>query len=397
MPERMNRLLIVDDEPRFCAFVEKVAAKLGFETYRLTDSLRFMEVVTQVCPSVLMLDLKMPGCDGVQLLQQLKDARCAARIILVSGMDQRTLQTAERLGRSHGLEISGVLQKPVKLADLRDLLQTAASSSRLRYTSQELESAIREGELVVHYQPKATYGNGHWTIDGAEALVRWQHSTDGLVMPGSFLPLAEESGLIGPITDQVLRTTIQQIAEWLSQGLELNIAVNLSARLIEDLSFPDRVRELLKGHAIPGSSLTLELTESAAMSDPSKAMDIFVRLRISDVGLAIDDFGTGYSSLKQLYELPFDELKIDRTFVAELPDNEEARAIVRATVEMAHALNMTVCAEGVETRGALKYLESVGCDKAQGFLFSQAVSGQEFERLIGRWASDTSYTATGCA
>jgi EAL domain-containing protein (putative c-di-GMP-specific phosphodiesterase class I) len=138
-------------------------------------------------------------------------------------------------------------------------------------------------------------------------------------------------------------------------------------------------------HDVPGSRLTLELTESAAMADPTKAMDIFLRLRVADLGLAIDDFGTGFSSLKQLYELPFDELKIDRAFVQDLPGDDEARAIVRATIDMGHALGMRVCAEGVETVGALEYLESINCDRAQGVLIGRPASASELERLVGPW------------
>jgi EAL domain-containing protein (putative c-di-GMP-specific phosphodiesterase class I) len=131
--------------------------------------------------------------------------------------------------------------------------------------------------------------------------------------------------------------------------------------------------------------LGIELTESTAMADATKAMDIFLRLCVNDISLSIDDFGTGFSSLQQLYQLPFDELKIDRMFVRGLPDDEEARAIVRATVDMAHALNMKVCAEGVETRQALDYLESVNCDRAQGYLISPAVAAEKFETFLGTW------------
>ena len=377
--------MIIDDEPKFCAFAEKAAAQLGFETRCVTDSARVFDELETFSPTVVMLDLKMPGYDGIQLLSGLKGRGCKARVIVVSGMDQRTLNTTEKLAQSHGLAIVGALQKPIRLGDLRAALRSAIADG-LRYTSDELRKAIDADQLTVHYQPRISRANGAWSIDGAEALVRWQHPTDGLVMPDSFITLAEESNLIGALTDHVMRATVRQLAEWRKLGLQLKIAVNLSARLIADLDFPDRLRQLLEVHGVPGSSITLELTESAAMADPSKAMDIFLRLRINDVGLAIDDFGTGFSSLKQLYELPFDELKIDRTFVTALPDNDQARTIIRATVDMAHALKMSVCAEGVETRGALEYLEQVGCDRAQGYLISRAVPAREFEQLVGPWS-----------
>jgi EAL domain-containing protein (putative c-di-GMP-specific phosphodiesterase class I) len=384
MANGQKRLLIMDDESSFCTFVEKAAARVGFDTTSLTDPAEFVTTLRAFSPSALVIDLKMPGFDGVQLLQRVRDEGCDAGIILVSGMDQRVLSMAEKLGRSHGLNIVGVLQKPVRLADLQALLRSAASSQQ-RFAPDELKHAIETGELIVHYQPKIERNDDRWLVNSAEALVRWRHPTEGLVMPGEFVPLAEEYDLIGPLTDYVLTTCVQQISFWSKRKLDCRLAVNLSARSIEDLEFPDRLKRLMDEHDVAGSSLTLELTESAAMADPTKAMDIFLRLRVADLGLAIDDFGTGFSSLKQLYQLPFDELKVDRTFVQDLPGDDEARAIVRATIDMGHALGMRVCAEGVETVGALEYLESVNCDRAQGFLIGRPASASEFERLVGPW------------
>ena len=384
-----DRLLIVDDEAPLCSFLEKVGAQLGFETKSLTDASRVVATLREYRPSVVIVDLKMPHHDGVTVLQEMRDARCTAQIIVISGLDQRVLHTAAKLGRSHGLRMLGALQKPIRGADLKALLQQGLGARR-EFTRSDLERAMQNNELVVHYQPKIVRNDeGLWIIGGAEALVRWQHPTQGLLLPESFVGVAEQSDLIATLTDYVLHTCIHQLAGWLARGLKLTLAVNMSARLIEDLRFPGRMRGVLREYAVPGSSLILELTESAAMADPAKAMDVFLRLRVSDISLAIDDFGTGFSSLKQLYQLPFDQLKIDRTFIHELPGDDEARAIVRATVDMAHALGMSVCAEGVETRAALEYLESVGCDQAQGFLISRPVPAVEFEHLVGPWSAQT--------
>jgi CheY-like chemotaxis protein len=299
MADGQKRLLIMDDESKFCAFVEKAAARVGFDAKSLTDPAQFIQTLKDFSPSALVVDLKMPGLDGVQLLHRMKKEGCDARIILVSGMDQRVLSTAEKLGRSHGLNIVGVLQKPVKLAELQALLNSAVDDQQ-RFSLDDLKQAIETGELIVHYQPKIERNGDLWFVNGAEALVRWRHQTEGLVMPGEFIPLAEEYDLIGPLTDSVLQTCIQQISVWSKRNLDCGLAVNLSAGSIEDLEFPDRLKRLMDEHDVPGSRLTLELTESAAMADPTKAMDIFLRLRVADLGLAIDDFGTGFSSLKQL-------------------------------------------------------------------------------------------------
>jgi EAL domain-containing protein (putative c-di-GMP-specific phosphodiesterase class I) len=387
MSDDRNRLLIVDDEPKFCAFVERVAARIGLQSKSITETSRFLEILAEYSPTVLMMDLRMPGSDGIQLLHLLRDQGCKANIILASGMDAKVLSTADRLARSHRLRVAGVLKKPIKLEALKRMLLEAAGIADA-LTAAELERAIERRELCVHYQAQIMRRQDHWSVEGAEALVRWQHPERGLVLPGHFLPMAEEAGLIAPLTDFVVESCIEKLADWQARKLDLRIAINLSAHTIKNLDFPDQVRALLSNHDVPGSRITFELTESVAMADPTLAMDVLLRLRVSGIGLAIDDYGTGFSTLKQLYQLPFDELKIDRTFVDDLPDGDEARAIVRATIEMAHALNMRVCAEGVETREALRYLESVNCDVAQGYYIARPARAEEIESLVGPWHRD---------
>lgn len=384
MPGARNRLLIVDDEPAICTIITRVAEPLGFQVRSLNDSALFLKTLKEFRPSLLILDLKMPGVDGVQLLHQVKEGHSEAQVMVISGMDQRVLNTAEKLGRSQGLRMLGVLQKPLQRTELEQRLKEALCASQT-YSRAELMLALRARQFVVHYQPKITCTADGWRVKGAEALVRWQHPQHGLLAPGTFLALMEEYRLIEQLTDFVLDSAIQQAAAWQRAGLPLKVAVNLSASLVEDLEFPDRLAALLQKHGLPGKRLAIELTESTAMADATKAMDIFLRLCVNDVSLSIDDFGTGFSSLQQLYQLPFDELKIDRMFIGGLPEDDEARAIVRATVDMAHALNIKVCAEGVETREALHYLESVNCDRAQGYLVGAAVPAGEIERIVLDW------------
>lgn len=379
-----NRLLIVDDEPAVCAVVQRVAEPLGFRVRALNQSNLFLETLKEFRPSVLVLDLRMPGSDGVQLLHQIGESGLATQVIVISGMDQRVLNTAEKLGRSRGLAMLGVLQKPLQREELERRLRQAMEANRT-YAPDELAAALSSRQFVVHYQPKIARNGQGWSVDSAEALVRWMHPEEGLLPPSRFIELVEEYDLIGELTDYVLNTALAQVARWRAAQLPIDVAVNLSASVVRELDFPDRVAALLERHGVPGEALTFELTETTAMADPTKAMDIFLRLCVNDVRLSIDDFGTGFSSLKQLYQLPFDELKIDRMFVGGLPDDDEARAIVRATVDMAHALNIKVCAEGVETRAALEYLESVGCDRAQGHLVSPAVPAAALERVARSW------------
>lgn len=384
MASRRPRLLIVDDEPKICKFLEIAACPLGFEVQTLSSPETFIETLECFRPIVVILDLMMPNCDGVELLRKMKDVDSDAHVIVISGMDQRMLSVAQNLGRSHGLKMLGVMQKPINLANLEAQLRKVIGVAKA-FTVHDLENALSRSELVVHYQPQVKCDSGIWSVDGVEALVRWQHPAFGLLPPGDFLAIIEENDLVVPLTDFVLESSIRQVAQWQQQGLKLDVSVNMSAQFIEDLSFPDRLKCLLARYQVPGPQLTLELTESAAMADPANAMDIFLRLRMNDVKLAIDDFGTGYSSLKQLYQLPFDELKIDRTFVSGVPDDEEAQTIVSATIGLAHALKLTVCAEGVETQAALNYLASLNCERAQGFLISPAVTPEKIEALCNKW------------
>ena len=280
MAAREPRLLIVDDEPKICTFLEKAARPLGFQVRTLSSPEAFVEILQSFSPIVVILDLMMPNCDGVELLRKMKDIDSDAHVIVISGMDQRILSVAQNLGRSHGLKMLGVMQKPISLIALEEQLRKVIGVVKA-FTADDLENALSQSELAVHFQPQVKCDAGIWAVDGVEALVRWNHPTFGLLLPGDFLAIIEENDLVTPLTDFVLESSIRQIADWRQRGLELGVSVNMSARFIKDLSFPDRLKRLLGQYEVPGPQLTLELTESAAMADPANAMDIFLRLRMN--------------------------------------------------------------------------------------------------------------------
>ena len=229
----------------------------------------------------------------------------------------------------------------------------------------ELRRAIRDGELVVHYQPRVDIGDGR--VVGVEALVRWQHAQRGTVPPAQFIPLAEHTGLIRPLTEAVLDRALADCRNWRAQGSTWTVAVNLSARSLLDPDLPTRVQELLARHGLPASCLELEITESAAMNDPGRALDVLHRLRDLGLLLSIDDYGTGHASLAYLTRLPVSTLKIDRSFVQTMELAPSDEVIVRSTIELAHSLGLRVVAEGVETRATWDELARLGCDEAQGY------------------------------
>ncbi|MGY1618287.1 putative bifunctional diguanylate cyclase/phosphodiesterase [Geodermatophilus sp. SYSU D00691] len=229
----------------------------------------------------------------------------------------------------------------------------------------ELRRAIDAGELVLHYQPKVDLSG---TVRGVEALLRWQHPVRGIIAPCQFVPLAEKTPLIHPLTRHVLDTALVQCARWRSDGRDLRVAVNISPRNLLDDRFVDDVLALLSDHDVPAAHLELEVTESAIMADPVRARLVLGRLADAGITLSIDDFGAGYTSLAHLKDLPVHQLKIDRSFVSHMAADASDALIVRSVVELGHNLGLTTVAEGVEDEATWEQLRDVGCDQAQGYL-----------------------------
>jgi diguanylate cyclase len=239
----------------------------------------------------------------------------------------------------------------------------------------ELRRAIERDELVLHYQPKVDARSGE--LLGVEALARWQHPVHGMIPPSEFIPLAERTGLITPLTHYVLDVALRQSRQWREAGHELAVAVNVSARRLLDLAFPDEVAGLLATWDIQARLLIIEITESTIMTDPVHALEILGRLNAMGVQLAIDDFGTGYSSMAYLKSLPVNELKIDRSFVSHMTSNNPDAVIVRSTVDLGRNLGLRVVAEGVEDLGTWQELKELGCNAVQGFYVSRPVPPDE--------------------
>ncbi len=244
----------------------------------------------------------------------------------------------------------------------------------------DLRRALDDDELVVHYQPLADPADG--TIFGAEALVRWQHPTRGLLGPHYFLPLVEQTGLMRSLTMYVLRTALRQCREWRDAGLELCVSVNLAMPNLVDPQLPGLVEGMLAEERAEPGWLCLELTEGSVMADPDRALEILGRLNRLGVRLSVDDFGTGYSSLAYLKRLPVHEVKVDRSFVMCMEESPADAAIVRSTVSLAHQLGLEVVGEGVEDAEALASLADMGCDRYQGFLLSRPVPADELTRWL---------------
>jgi diguanylate cyclase (GGDEF)-like protein len=239
----------------------------------------------------------------------------------------------------------------------------------------ELRRAIDANELTVYYQPKADLRTGE--IKGAEALVRWEHPDRGLLGPDEFIPLAQHTGLIRPLTLSVIDTAMKQIRAWQNQGIHLSVAINLATRNLLDAGLPEDVQELLDKWQLEAASVEFEITESTIMADPFRALAVLKRLHAMGTKLSIDDFGTGYSSLAYLKRLPVDAVKIDKSFVMNMVADENDAAIVRSTIDLARNLGLGIVAEGVETEAIWQTLAELGCDVAQGHYLSHPLPAAE--------------------
>jgi predicted signal transduction protein with EAL and GGDEF domain len=248
-----------------------------------------------------------------------------------------------------------------------------------------LRNAVNDGDFALHYQPKMDATTGH--IVGVEALLRWYHN-DRLVPPNLFIPLAEHTGLIGPITLWVIESAARQSRAWEEAGLDLKVAVNLSMRNLFDRNLPRQITETIGACGMLPNQLQLEITESGIAADPVRAEAVLADLSGMGIALSIDDFGTGHSSLSRLKRLPVKELKIDQSFVTDMVQDESNAAIVRSIIELGHNLGLRVVGEGVETREALAQLRSLGCDVVQGFYLGRPLPASEFTVWLENYSWD---------
>jgi EAL domain-containing protein (putative c-di-GMP-specific phosphodiesterase class I) len=248
-----------------------------------------------------------------------------------------------------------------------------------------LRQAVQNGELELYYQPKLHLRSGLMTR--AEVLLRWNHPTRGLLAPAAFVPAAERTGLIKSITDWIFDRALREVREWQDEGAPLHIAVNISAKSLQEQTLPQKVLAALEKWRIDPRFLKIEITESSIMADPAHALAVMSMLQSMGVRLSVDDFGTGYSSLTHLRELPIDEIKIDKSFVMGMATSDADAAIVRTVIDLAHNLGKQVCAEGVETEQAWLRLAEMGCDLAQGYWIARPLPA----RALRQWLSDNDW------
>lgn len=358
---------------------------------RIRQRLRSMDTAARMGGDefvILMEDINHPE-DCANLAEQL-----ISEISQPMKLGEHSVDVGVSMGMAFYPEDGSDALELMKRADLAMYAAKTAGRSTYRFFQQqmlddavwrlarevELRHAIANQELELHYQPLVALATEKPVA--VEALVRWRHPTLGLVAAGQFIPLAEESNLINGIGEWVLRQAFQQMAAWRARGLDIRIAVNLSAKQLDEDALPNRISALADEYGVAPETLEIEVTESAVMADPEVVIGVLTRLRGLGVTIAVDDFGSGYSSLAYLRRLPIDVLKIDRSFVNEVDINEEDEQIVRTIMTLGKTLKLTVIAEGVETPRQAELLQAVGCKFAQGYYFSKALPAMELETWL---------------
>jgi EAL domain-containing protein (putative c-di-GMP-specific phosphodiesterase class I) len=371
-------LLVVDDDRMQRLLISETARRCGY-TVTMAGSLEeAVERLRERSFATLVLDLSLGEHDGVEVIRHLAETGQRPTVLVISGFDERIRDAAMRLARSVGLAAVGTLRKPLSLGTLRvHLLQALETAPDAVYrpaasfsvTADDVAAAIENGEIVPAYQPKIELATRR--IAGVEALARWTSAEHGRVPPGVFVDITERAGLAPALTRLMMTSAIRDAASWHAAGSQVGVAVNVPPSALDDLSWPDAVEAELARAGLPPGALTVEITESTAMSDSPLIGDVLTRLRIKGVNLALDDFGTGYSSLLSLLRMPFSELKLDRSFVQRCDQDAYAWKIVRASISLAAEFGMRTVAEGVETASVVALLEDARCDMAQGFFFAR--------------------------
>jgi EAL domain-containing protein (putative c-di-GMP-specific phosphodiesterase class I)/FixJ family two-component response regulator len=376
-----DRILVIDDDRVVCELVSALAITMGLSCDAARDPGSFQDQVTPDT-SLILLDLMMPGMDGIEVLRLLGERRCKARILLMSGMDKRVLETAEKLARTLGLAVAGHLQKPFSPLELKEVLESVAAMETpesvkeipaVAVSDTQIRSAIAKGEFLNYYQPQIDLKTGD--VMGVEALARWRHPELGMLSPDNFLARIDALGLMDDLCWKMAEIAVSEAKQFRRRtGEPLRVSINATMRSLSNLDFPDALLHLASKYDFPAERITVEITESRLLSQLSRTLDVLTRLRMKGFQLSIDDFGSGYAMMQQLQNVPATELKIDKSIVEKMHSNDSDRVMVEKIIEMGHELKMKVVAEGVILREQREMLRAKGCDGAQGYWISHPLS-----------------------
>jgi EAL domain-containing protein (putative c-di-GMP-specific phosphodiesterase class I)/CheY-like chemotaxis protein len=374
---------VLDDETAVATMICKQLTMLGMEAWQFSDPTKFFTSLRVSRPKLVVLDLALGNSDAVEVIQKLDALKFTGKVLLVSGRDERTLGEIEKIGRSRGLLMLPSLQKPFRTADLNNRwlqqLEPAPTNSKSVSPARanlliDLAEAMRENWLEVWYQPKINLRS--LTVSGAEALIRARHPLHGLIAPIDLLPPAGDP-LYLPLSLFVLRSTMEDWQLFAKQGYPLKLAINVPASVLSAADFVDEVRRAIpRNESFPG--LIVEITEDEIIADAKGIGEVMSQLKLYNTTISIDDFGTAHSSLARVKDLPFSEIKLDRSFVAGCASDPLKRGLCQTVADLAHRFDASTCAEGIETIDDLRCLAGLGFDSGQGFLFAKPMPRIDF-------------------
>ncbi|MFD2165499.1 EAL domain-containing protein [Thalassotalea euphylliae] len=392
----LSLLVVEDDKFQRLALVQMVK-KLGLkDVFSAGDGEKALEFLDLRSFDVIICDLSMPNMDGLALIRQLSKSSFAGSILVSSALDASLIRSAKALAKSLGLNMLGAIAKPLQPKSLTDALarhfvphhnSVIHKPKTFEFTVADVEHAIANREIVPYFQPQTCMKTGK--LIGVEALARWNHPTHGVIGPDTFIPLAEEKDdLIAELTEQMFMHSLQEMAKLPAAFEKLRLSINISSKSLRDNVIQYLLLNLNQINNQKSRKVTLELTEQACISDPMMALEILTRLRMNGFQLSLDDFGTGYSTMEQIGQYPFNELKIDRSFVGKMLVDHSAYAIVESCVRLGRTLGMQVIAEGVETYQQWHVLQKLGCDQCQGYLISKPIELHQLIPTMQRWLKE---------
>ena len=386
-------IMLVDDEPSILDLTSRFLEQMGCR--KITPCQSGQSALDKYRESknsfdVIICDLNMPEMNGVELIRHLSEENFHGGIILLSGEDERILETAKDLAKARNLNVLGYISKPFNREALEILLleyspQDLKISAPLLddISEEELRTGMDGDELLIAFQAKASLATGE--VTGVEALARWNHSERGLLPPYTFIPLAERCQLIDELTYSIYRKTLSQIRIWHEKDIHLKVSINISVNSFTTDGFVDFLIQTAEEYNIDPELIIFEITESQVMENALDCLEMLVQLRMKKFGLSIDDFGTGHSNMVQLKKIPFTELKIDQSFVGGACEDSTARTILESSVDLAKKLKIYTVAEGVETEAELALVKEIGCDQIQGYLIAKPMLADEFEKFFQSW------------
>ncbi|WP_047249423.1 EAL domain-containing protein [Chromobacterium subtsugae] len=383
----MHQILIVDDDAVSQQFLLMVLRRLGHDNIAVAndgiDALIQLDAGDRLF-DVIFCDLDMPRMDGIEFVRHLGERGYQGKLLISSGFDERVLESVAELARLYDLWLAGLLPKPINHQHLQALLSQPPPSIRrpanISHPSEDdLRTGIEKGEFRPFFQPQVEMASG--VVRSVEVLARWQHPRLGLTSPLQFIELAETSGLITDLTKRLLDDAAQIVAK-LPPDPPLHMSINLSMASLSETSLVAEFEAILRNNGFPMSRLTVEVTESGLMANPTRALEVLSRLRLKGAGLSIDDFGTGFASMDRLSRIPFTELKIDKGFVIDALQNPTNMSILRASAELGRQLGLKVVAEGVASFAEWQLCRDLDVEMVQGSYISPPVDAESFRRWL---------------